>query len=432
MRPASAMAAIKIRRITDFNMRSKLRELARQVAEIAAHPAQKERRELWRRHNSLRGGRPMVLVSPLCWKELISESVYVTADNSELRPIETYLRHLIFCWNSIPDDKVTEAVLPIPWVVKWTKDWGVAMERVDSGVPGGAYRWKAAIHDPSDFDKVTYPEFELDRPASVTMREQMEALFGDILPIRQAGCSWPNGDITNWIVTSLTQDICFLRGDEQVMMDLIDNPAFIHKALTFMADGYIKRIQLMEREGMLALNSCGDYVGSASLGYTDELPAQGFDAGHVRLKDIWGYVEAQGLPSLSPAMFEEFILPHAKRILELFGLGYYGCCEPLHDKVRLLKQIANLRKISISPWADAGKAADESGDDCILCVKPNPEILLGESFDLGRCRKTLASLLGATRGRTCEIVLKDIMTVHRQPWRLTQWTEMVMALIRNA
>jgi len=38
-----------------------LRELARQVAGIAARGVQDERRELWRRHNSLERTRPLVL-----------------------------------------------------------------------------------------------------------------------------------------------------------------------------------------------------------------------------------------------------------------------------------------------------------------------------------------------------------------------------------
>ncbi|MBE3070292.1 MAG: hypothetical protein IMZ66_08655, partial [Planctomycetes bacterium] len=41
-----------------------LRDLARRVAEIASLPIMAERRPLWRRHNRLRGERPMILVFP--------------------------------------------------------------------------------------------------------------------------------------------------------------------------------------------------------------------------------------------------------------------------------------------------------------------------------------------------------------------------------
>ena len=44
--------------------RNLLRDLAKQVAEIASLPVMDERRELWKRHNSLDPVRPMILVFP--------------------------------------------------------------------------------------------------------------------------------------------------------------------------------------------------------------------------------------------------------------------------------------------------------------------------------------------------------------------------------
>jgi hypothetical protein len=39
------------------------------------------------------------------------------------------------------------------------------------------------------------------------------------------------------------------------------------------------------------------------------------------------------------------------------GLNYYGCCEPLHNKMDILAKVPRLRKISISPWCDVARAA---------------------------------------------------------------------------
>ena len=48
--------------------RTVIRELARRVAEIAARPVQDERRDLWRRHNSLQRTRPLIYVRWFaCW-----------------------------------------------------------------------------------------------------------------------------------------------------------------------------------------------------------------------------------------------------------------------------------------------------------------------------------------------------------------------------
>ena len=44
-----------------------LRELAAQVAEIAALPVQEEKRRLWRKLNALQPERPMVMIDQVCW-----------------------------------------------------------------------------------------------------------------------------------------------------------------------------------------------------------------------------------------------------------------------------------------------------------------------------------------------------------------------------
>ena len=50
-----------------------LRNLAHEVAELAALPIQAERRELWKKHNSLQPTRPMILVFPEgAWEELLT------------------------------------------------------------------------------------------------------------------------------------------------------------------------------------------------------------------------------------------------------------------------------------------------------------------------------------------------------------------------
>ena len=59
---------------------------------------------------------------------------------------------------------------------------------------------------------------------------------------------------------------------------------------------------------------------------------------------------------ISPAMFEEFFLPYMARVTRLFGHVYYGCCEPVHDRLELIKAaMPNLRSVSVSTWADFHK-----------------------------------------------------------------------------
>ena len=46
-----------------------LRDLAKQVADIAALPVQREKAELWKKLNRLERGRPMVLLQNATWHE---------------------------------------------------------------------------------------------------------------------------------------------------------------------------------------------------------------------------------------------------------------------------------------------------------------------------------------------------------------------------
>ena len=49
--------------------RTCLRELAARYAEISRDPVQNERRDLWRRKNSLRPVRPLIYTRAFAWKE---------------------------------------------------------------------------------------------------------------------------------------------------------------------------------------------------------------------------------------------------------------------------------------------------------------------------------------------------------------------------
>jgi len=57
----------------------------------------------------------------------------------------------------------------------------------------------------------------------------------------------------------------------------------------------------------------------------------------------------QILGSVSPDMYDEFEITYAKPVCERFGLVYYGCCEPLHNKMDQVRRLPNVRKVSMGP-----------------------------------------------------------------------------------
>ncbi len=78
--------------------------------------------------------------------------------------------------------------------------------------------------------------------------------------------------------------------------------------------------------------------------------------------------------NVSPAMYEEFVFPYEKPIMDRFGLTCYGCCEPLHGRWHVIKRHHGLRRVSVSPWADVEKMADYLQDRYIFSLKPNPAV----------------------------------------------------------
>ena len=93
-----------------------LRELARQVAEIAALPIHKQKADLWRRLNRLEKVRPLVWINEICWHEMGPE-MDCRCEDKFCRDWEWGLRAVLYQWRHLPGDRVVEGVLYSPVVV---------------------------------------------------------------------------------------------------------------------------------------------------------------------------------------------------------------------------------------------------------------------------------------------------------------------------
>jgi hypothetical protein len=140
------------------------------------------------------------------------------------------------------------------------------------------------------------------------------------------------------------------------------------------------------------------------------------------------YGLAQTLTTVSPAMFEEYEIDYMMPLFERFCLVYYGCCDPLHDRMEQVLRIPNLRKVSCSPWADPSKMAAAMGDRYVLSRKPNPAFLAAPSFDVEAVRADLHATLAAAKphGTPVEFAFKDISTFAHDPSRLVAEAEVAM------
>ena len=141
---------------------------------------------------------------------------------------------------------------------------------------------------------------------------------------------------------------------------------------------------------------------------------------------------AQIFSSVSKAMHEEFDIDYMKKIMEPFGLVYYGCCEPLDKKIDIVEKLPHLRKISITPWADVDVAAEAIGKKYVLANKPNPAAV-ATTLDEDALRREITRTLDACRrnGCSCDIVLKDVSSAGYKLENLVRWEQVVMELVNN-
>ncbi len=401
-----------------------LRDLARRVRDIAALPVMEERRRLWKRHNSLRPLRPMILVFPEgSWRELITNSD-LRCKGEKARRIEWNLRSRIYYHERLFDDTVIEGDYVVHKVTRST-GWGLRSRNVPSTENRGAWGFDPVVHRPEDLKKLHFPEITRDDEATARELEFHQELLGDILDVKLKG--------VDRVSFHLMNQYCRLRGLGEVMMDMAADPGFVHEAMSVLTEGHRRSIQQYIDLDLLDLNNDGTYHSSGGVGYTDELPREDFDGGAVRPRDMWASAESQEMAQVSPVMHAEFVMAYEKQLLEPFGLTGCGCCEPLTGgKLEYVFAFPNMRRISISPFADVEEAAEKLRGDYIYSWKPHPAHLCGE-FNPERVRRYIRHTLEVAGANGCvlEMVLKDTHTCDHRPERFTEWTEIARQLVRE-
>jgi len=406
------------------NDRTILRDLARQVANIADLPIQQERRELWKRHNSLETVRPLILVFPEgSWQELLpSTSLQCTGENS--RHAEWVLRSRIYYHEHFQDDTAIEKQWIVHKVIH-NSGWGLEPKRIPSTETRGAWKFDPVIGERADLEKLKIPEIAYDEKATQQALEEAQELFGDILDVKLKGVA----HISYHLMSQYTG----LRGLEKVMMDMYDEPRMLHDAMAFLEEGHHRILQQYIDQDLLSLNNDATYQNTGGNGYTDEVPQPEYNPDRVRPRDMWASAEAQEMAQVGPEQHAEFALQYEKRLLEPFGLTGYGCCEDLTHKLNDVFTIPHLRRISISPFANVDICAEKLQGDYIFSWKPRPSHLVGD-FDEEMIRDCVRRTIEVTQRHGCvlEIILKDTHTCENHPERFDRWMQIARGQVSRA
>ena len=392
-----------------------LRELAKKYVAVCNKPVQSERRDLWRRHNSLVKTRPLVFVRGGDFWEEVPQVAALSCQEDFFRPSERFLRRMLF-QDTIGDDCVFE-----PWITVRARHkcsgWGVELNRRHSGEARGSWKMDYPIKDLADVRKLRPARHEIDEEATARAVERVQDAIGDILAVNvdrgPAYRTFGGGDIST--------DLGYLRGIENFMLDMMDNPKWLHGLLGFLRDGVLAAHDQAEAAGDWGLSNSDNQA----VPYARRLPDPAANARGVRREKLWVFLAAQEYELVSPQMHEEFMLAYQRPIIEKFGLASYGCCENLTNKIDMLRSVRNLRRIAVAPRADVWRCAEQIGADYVISWRPNPAEMVCCGFDADHIRKVVKDAMEACKGLHVDITLKDVHTVQNQPQRLREWVKVV-------
>ena len=411
---------------------ARLRELARQIREIAELPIQENNRKLWTAVNDLRMIRPVIHVRDYP-RYLIEyeDELTTTIEDEFLKKIELDLLVRLYEWKHLRCDRVVEPTIKCP-VVYNDSGYGIQVSTGDRAdfLGGGEYKeaknFEPQITCEADLKKIKTPVVEYCEEETMRRCDILQEIFGDILRVKLFGrynfrCC-PMDDIFTWM------------GISEGMFKLATEPELMHQAVELYINAAIDRIRQYERLGILSSNNGFENIGNNCIGYTSELPPATESGIGAKISDIWGQSADQIMTCVSPKMTKEFCFDHEKRWAALFKLYSYGCCERLDNKLDLLTgSFPNIRKVSCSPYSDLESTMEQLGDRYVISFKPNSTYLAHESAGFDYLRKEMATALDLSRKYKVNLVfnMKTLISLNGDPTRLWKWCDMASDMVAN-
>jgi hypothetical protein len=394
-----------------------VRDLAKKVRELALSDRYEARRRRWRDANERRrGDRAPVWCRPAgMWREVLPPSALECSDRA-CRQVEYAFRQHLYK-DSIGDDHIVEPYWSVGAVFKCSTPytWGLPTHKLIASTDKGGFRYHHPVETPEDYEKITVPDFSLDRAATERTAARMQEMLGDAMPVRLTG-SPPLGP---QLGTFLEQ----LRGMAPLMEDLAFRPALVHRAMAKLTEGALRAMRAAEQAGALTTNynepmTCSDPI--------NDPPA----SGPVRLHHLWSGANSQEFDQVSPAMFEEFLLNYQMVLFQQYGGVWYGCCENLTTKIGRVLRIPNLRVFVCSFWTDLDKVVEACGHDyTIMWRQSSAQVTVSDTLD--EHRRHLEAGLRRLRGCHYQIVLRELETLNGRPERLRDWARLAIEMAEN-
>ncbi len=395
-----------------------LRELASAYMEAANEPVNAERRERAYATNGLQAVRPLVWIHELPWHELnIDDALTLRCEGALAREIEQFLRRSLLQWRYFQADMILEPYYPVSMCIHST---GIGFQVIEEVLVGDdknniiSHSYKDQLDSLEKLEILHNPVVTRDYDEEKKRVSDAQALLGDAMPVKLCP--------QNMYYYAPWDRVCRMRGMTPLLMDLAAEPELMHAT--------IQKFSSVLNADIDALNAVNAFGVSASSlhctpPYSRELEAVEAKEG-PSVHSAWFRALAQPFGEVSPAMHDEYDIQYLLPIAKKFGLCYYGCCEPLSDRIDILRRIPNLRKVGVTPWSSVEVSAEKLGKDFVFSRKPNPA-MVATTLDEDAVRKDISHVMAACLRNSCpcEFVLKDISTVGYKPQNIIRWAQVV-------
>ena len=412
--------------------RERLRALAAEYSEIAGSDVMRERKAGWKAVRDLAPIRPMILFETLTVAGFVRPDEF-ECENEYLRNVEHSFVESLKHYHLAGDDIVFENYFQLAWRTH-KSDWGVRIveHHADDSM---AYMSNFPVKTPGDISKLKVRDFYADKDATFELAETLDGIFGKTLPVktgnrdplsRERGYYAFNGLYSS----NLTMDLFKLIGNDNLLFWTYDHPEALHEIMHYLTGDRKRQLKWMLDEEILVPNTDGQFGGPFSYGYVSDLPEPGSKEKTV-LKDCWIWADSQETAMISPEMFRDLFLPYIAEIANQFGLTYYGCCEPIEDRIEYVKKaIGNIRVFSVSAWnKDHEKLSQIIGRDHVYCYKPNPAFVSGKKPLWDYVEKEIAGVWKYIKNSNSEFVVRDLYDTCGDGERGRAWTQTAKRII---
>lgn len=406
---------------------SLLRRLAERWMEIATKPIMKARKQGWRDVKDLRSGNPMIHLECSCIENFVRDDEIICRDG-RLRNVEKLMRQKIRQDEIIGDDMVLEPFFQLAWKVG-KSNFGIDI--VEKHIEGSmAFSYENPIRTPEDIALLRPRTFWVEREPVLELKDTLETIFGDILPVRVGNIEILTPDeigfnpLVGIFHIGIPGDVFRLIGAENMLYWTIEEPDALLAICEYLRQDRRRLCDFLEKEKIFDVNANGTNSSASSFGYCSDLP-ETLDR-PATTHDLWCWGEAQETSTISPAMLEEFYLPAIGDIASIFGLCYYGCCEPIQDRMKQIRNaIPNLRAVSVSSWNNMEKAAEALGSGLVFSRKPNPVYISGAEAQWDEVCQDVINTLNAAKGMPLEFIIRDVYNINGELERLTKFVRII-------